>query len=121
MGELKDDLAGILAAYTQDVQAELTERFQSIGKSARAQLRAKSPVRTGAYAKGWRVKQFSESGVIGFSVRQSAKQARLTHLLEEGHRSRSGSQVSPQPHIGDVQAWANSEAEKAIRKAVAGG
>ena len=106
-------LAGLMQQYNEDVQRGIESAVTAIGKEAAAQLKTASPRRTGKYAKGWRVQTQSQNGEISVTV--SNRQYQLTHLLEHGHRTRNKRGFVPaQPHIADVQAWAEQEALRRI-------
>ena len=117
---LDGQLSDLLRTYTADVQDAIESALTDIGKDAVQQLKADSPKRTGKYARGWRSSVSKKNGSIEVTVYESAKQAALTHLLENGHRTRNGRMVSGQPHIEPVQNWAETAAQKAIEKAVNG-
>lgn len=61
-----------------------------------------------------------KDGHIRCIVHQKSPHYRRTHLLEDGHKSRSGRSVRAQPHIRPVEEWAEREVLKAIEKAVKG-
>lgn len=108
-------LAGLMQQYGTEVQRGIESAVTAIGKEAAAQLKTASPRRTGKYAKSWRVKTQSQNGEISVTV--SNRQYQLTHLLEHGHRTRNKRGFVPaQPHIADVQTWAEQEAQKRIEE-----
>lgn len=118
--DFNQQLTDLLKTYTADVQEQIESALTGIGKEAAARLKADSPKRTGKYARGWRSSVSKKNGSIEVTVYESAKQAALTHLLENGHKARNGRFVAGQPHIEPVQDWAETAAQKAIEKAVHG-
>ena len=60
------------------------------------------------------------NGTIRCVISQKSPTYRLTHLLEYGHKTRSGTRTKAQPHIKPVEEWAEREAMKEIEKAVKG-
>lgn len=124
---MADDFsAQLLAAmqtYTADVQTGITDAVTLVGNEAKRRLRETSPSgrRKGSkkYRSGWRTSVQTKNGVISVVVHN--RQYQLTHLLENGHRKRNGKGFVPaRPHIAPVEQWAETEAIKAIEKAVKG-
>lgn len=112
-----------MQTYNSDVQTGITEAVTAVGNEAKRRLRETSPSgrRKGSkkYRSGWRTDVQNKNGEISVTVHN--KQYQLTHLLENGHKKRNGKGVVPaQPHIAPVEQWAESEAIKAIEKAVKG-
>ena len=103
-----------------DVQKNVETALKRVGEEAKNKVKATSPKRTGKYQRGWKVDFQSRNGQISCVVHQSGRNYRLTHLLEHGHKSRSGGRVKAQPHIAAVEEWAEREALKEIEKAVKG-
>lgn len=95
----------ILEEYADDVQEnidEITERVGKAGVSAlRSESREKYPNGTGEYAKGW--KATTERGRLGTSVILYNEHPGLPHLLEHGHAKRGGGRVPGRPHIEPVE------------------
>jgi len=97
-----DDLAAEITRavreYTEDV-ADAIER-EADKSSARLvkEIRARSPRRTGEYAKGWTRKKQGSVGRVRYVI-YNRKKPSLAHLLEFGHAKRGGGRVSERPHI----------------------
>lgn len=119
--ELSIQIKHCIEMYSADVRAEIAAGMKTVALNALNQVKARSPKRTGKYSRGWKVTEQNESGLIGFTVHQNSRQARLTHLLEDGHRTRNKrGWVRAQPHIRAVEQDAEKEALKVIEKAVKG-
>lgn len=119
--ELSIQLVAAMSSYTDDVKAAISAEMKSIGETALKKVKAGSPVRTGKYKRGWKLTIEDESGVLRLTIHQSKSGAPLTHLLEDGHRTRNKKGwVKAQPHIRSIEEWAASEAVKAVEKAVKG-
>lgn len=97
-----DQLAGaiedILKQYEDNIEEGLEPVLRKTAQTARAEVKANSPKRTGDYKKGW---QYSQDG-LHFSVYNGTK-PQLTHLLENGHAKRDGGRVEGHPHIAPVE------------------
>lgn len=95
----------ILEEYADDVQEnidEITERVGKAGVSAlRSESREKYPDGTGEYAKGW--KAFVNKQRLYTSVILYNDHFALAHLLENGHAKRGGGRVPGRPHIEPVE------------------
>lgn len=119
--ELSIQITKAVEQYSDDVKKKIESGMKSVADQALSRVKAGSPYRTGKYRRGWHITDKSAAGLIGFEIHQTSKQAKLTHLLESGHRTRNKrGLVKAQPHIRAVEAWAKEEAEKMIEKAVKG-
>lgn len=127
--QIARELTKSLTDYGKLAQHEVHDILESVGDEAKSRVIAASPKGkrhgSGKYKRGWKVK-IEESG-SSTSVTVHNKHYRLTHLLENGHRTRLkhgkyGKQaaVSAHPHIEEVNAWAQRELERRIRKALGG-
>lgn len=107
--------------YGVETAYEIGVAIRDIGEEAKERVIAASPVKTGKYKRGWRVDFRNKDGVISCIVHQKKPTYRLTHLLEEGHKTRSGkSRAKARPHIRAVEEWAEEAVMQAIEKAVKG-
>ena len=114
-------LVQAMTAYTDDVKTGISVGLKDVGETALKKVKAGSPVRTGKYKRGWKLTIEDGSGVMRVTVRQGKHGAPLTHLLENGHRTRTmKGWVKAYPHILAVEEWAASEAVKVVEKAVKG-
>lgn len=83
--QLGDAVAQALEEYTEDVFSDVQDSARSAAQVALRILRMKSPVRTGAYRKGWRIRTAFESATDLRLEVYNATSYQLTHLLEHGH------------------------------------
>lgn len=125
MDDITRQITEAMKQYTGAVSEEIETALNSVGKEAAVKLKQTSPKRSGKYRKrsgkywkGWTVSAERKNGEISVTVHN--KNYRLTHLLEHGHKTRSGGRASAIPHIAPVEAWAEQEALKAVEKAVKG-
>ncbi len=127
-------LTETLTQYGRLTQDTVQRILESVGDEAKARVASLSPKGrrrgSGKYKRGWKVK-IEESG-SSTSVTVHNRHYQLTHLLENGHRTRLGTgrhgrvygtkaTAAAQPHIGEVNAWAQRELERRIRQALGGG
>ncbi len=120
MDDITKQITAVMQQYSENVKSDVESVLKEVGDEAKRKVKSASPRRTGKYQRGWRVDFQSKGSQITVTVHQKSPTYRLTHLLEDGHRSRSGSRVKAQPHIREVEQWAEREALKEIEKAVKG-
>lgn len=84
--------------YTEDVAGAIEKEADQASQRLVNEIRARSPRRTGEYAKGWSRKKQGRDGEIRYVVYNRAKPW-LAHLLEFGHAKRGGGRVEGRPHI----------------------
>ena len=116
-------------AKTSSVEIQMEELFDEVSKRVKGvmetamketaketamKLRNTSPVKTGSYAKGWKVGTRRGSDYIV----HNATDYQLTHLLENGHviRNKKGEygRTHPIKHIEPVEEWAADELPRRI-------
>ena len=119
-----DEMAGAiereLTEYRELAADELKKAVKKAGKTAKSDINKSAPVRTGKYAKSWRMKVVEESSVgIGVTV-YSPSRYMLAHLLENGHAKRNGGRVAGERHIGPAEEHAKEQLVGDIEKALKG-
>lgn len=116
-------------AKTESVTVQMEELFDEVSKRVKGvmetaiketatetvmKLRSTSPVKTGSYAKGWKVGKRRGSDYIV----HNATDYQLTHLLENGHiiRNKKGTygRTNGIKHIKPVEEWAADELPRRI-------
>ena len=120
MNDITSQMLAAMQQYSDSVQSAVSTVIERVGKEAKQRVASESPKRTGSYKKGWRVTITQSYGKISCVISQKSPTYRLTHLLEYGHKTRSGTRTKAQPHIRQVEEWAEREVMKEIEKAVKG-
>lgn len=104
-----EQLADILNEYGREVKAVTDKEIAAVAKESVAKLKSTSPRKSGAYARGWRVKKDRD----GSAIVHNATKYQLTHLLENGHviKNKKGTygRTNGIKHIEPVEQWANGE------------
>ncbi len=89
-------------------------------KAVKDQINGSAPVRTGRYAKSWKVKTTAESSQSLEQTVYSHNRYMLSHLLEKGHAKRGGGRVRAIPHIAPAEEMGIEMLEGLIEKALKG-
>jgi len=89
-------------------------------KAVKDQINGSAPVRTGRYAKSWKVKTTAESSQSLEQTVYSPNRYMLSHLLEKGHAKRDGGRVRAIPHIAPAEEMGIEMLEGLIEKALKG-
>lgn len=117
------EIKSILNEYSKDIQDEIAEEAERVGKDGAKELRHTSPTRSGRYngryKKSWTTKVekgFSE--VIVTIYNKNTYQ--LTHLLEHPHLLRNGQKSTPKVHIYPVEQKAIKEFEFNVEQIIGG-
>ena len=109
-----------LIEYRELAADELKTAVKKAGRTTKSDIGKSAPVRTGAYAKSWRMKVTEESSVgIGVTV-YSPSHYMLAHLLENGHAKRNGGRVAGERHIAPAEEHAKEQLIGDIEKALKG-
>jgi hypothetical protein len=107
------EITKALKTYTAEVEEGLEKAKVKVATKAVKKLKERSPVRTGAYAAGWRRKKVGTAQVI-----HNATHYQLAHLLEKGHAKRGGGRVAARVHIKPVEQEAIKDFETQVVKAI---
>lgn len=103
-----EQLADILNEYGREVKAVADKEIAAVAKESVAKLKSTSPRKSGAYARGWRVKKDRDGSAIVHNTHYQ-----VTHLLENGHiiKNKKGTygRTNGIKHIEPVEQWANGE------------
>lgn len=111
---LSTDLKKYLNNYTSALQKSLRRLTDKSANGLRKTLRRDSPSRTGEYAKGWKVSVTSDTYSKYEKTVHNGKHYRLTHLLEDGHRLKSGGRARARPHIAKAAEETINDYEKSV-------
>ena len=116
--QMSDAVIDALEAYSGSVEEALDEKVREAGKTARKEVRARAPKRTGDYKKSWKVKNRVSKGEPRVTVYAGNGEHRLTHLLENGHAKRGGGRVAGIPHIGPAQEVAEEQLLRDLKQSL---
>lgn len=98
--ELAAEIVLAVKQYTDDVAMEVEVELAQTAKDVLKDVKAGSPVDTGEYRKGWRVKREAFADCkVRYIVYQKSK-PQLAHLLEFGHAKVGGGRVGAKPTDG---------------------
>ena len=106
--------------YTDDVALEIDKEVDSTSKTVLKDIRDGSPVKTGAYKKGWKRKLERRLGTTSVTIHNAAK-GWLAHILEFGHAIRTGGRVPGKPHIIPAYDRHVPAMEESIKRIIRGG
>lgn len=119
--DLADAIMEELHAYSEEVTEGLKEEIKQASKECIADIKKNAPEDTGDYKKSWKVKTAYESKSDIRVVIHSAKEYRLTHLLEFGHAKRGGGRVEGKPHIAPAEKNVEEKLMKRVKVKITGG
>ena len=114
------DISKILSNYVDDIQEGITESADKIAEESVGELKATSStyqIRTGKYNKGWRVKKDKGRNYVHNTIHNKTDY-QLTHLLENGHKTRNGGTTRKFVHIAPVEQQAVERFEKEVENIV---
>lgn len=118
--DLVEAVRGELDGYAEEVTGDVKQAVKEVARATVKEVKAKSPVETGNYKKGWgQVKVSETEGSIVIAIRNK-NYYWLTHLLENGHALKSGGRTRAFPHIKPAEDFAARELEKKLRLKVEG-
>lgn len=113
--QLGDAVKEILDQYAGDIERNLPEITQAVGKTGVTALKnsTKSTVNGDKYWKGW-AHQFRRTRFGAEVTIYNRKLPGLAHLLEHGHASVNGGRVSGKVHISPVEKKLIEEFERKV-------
>ena len=97
-------------------KADVHELVEIYGQRLLKEVKRKSPDRTGAYAKSWRVKHSIVDGARFKHLIYNKDKFRLTHLLEHGHATKNGGRTDKFPHLLETEVEINKEFTEAVKR-----
>jgi hypothetical protein len=92
-------IAEELTEYANGVTEATKKCVDKAAKECKQGIQKDSPVKTGGYKKGWRLKTDQNTPFYKTVIVYQAKKPGLTHLLENGHARRRGGRTRAFPHI----------------------
>jgi len=107
-----------LQEYADLATEDLKKAVKKAGDSAKKDVQANAPVKTGAYKKSWSTKTVRENANAMEIVVYSRNRYQLAHLLEFGHAKRGGGRTRAFPHIAPAEARAAEMLEKEVEAAL---
>lgn len=118
---LTAELMADLSQYTAEVSEAVKKAVDEVAKECKENIQADSPVKTGKYKKGWKVKTTFEDNLQKHVTVYNSTYGRLTHLLENGHALKRGGRTRAFPHIKKNEQKSVIELEKKVREAIENG
>lgn len=118
--ELADTIMEGLEEYADLATEDVKSAVKKSAKAVKEQINGSAPVRTGRYAKSWKVKTTEENSNTLVQTVYSPSRYMLSHLLEKGHAKRGGGRVRAIPHIAPAEQMGIQMFEGLIEKALKG-
>lgn len=120
--ELDEAIREQLETYNEEIRQNLNKNYKEVADKTADTLKKGGSYkeRTGKYTPDWSVTDRKGIGAIqgeSYSV-HNRKHYQLTHLLEKGHVTRSGSRTRAFEHILPAEQAAQELAVEAVEKAV---
>lgn len=120
--QLDEAIRGQLETYSAEITKNINENLKEVAETTAETLKKGGAYkeRTGKYTPDWSVtarKAVSTTQGEQYSV-HNRKHYQLTHLLEKGHVTRSGSRTRAFEHILPAEQAAQELAVEAVEKAV---
>ena len=109
-----------LKEYADLATEDVKKAVKKSAKAVKDQINSSAPVRTGRYAKSWKVKTTAESSTSLEQTVYSPSRYMLTHLLEKGHAKRGGGRVRAIPHIAPAEEMGIELFEGLVEQALKG-
>ncbi len=120
VGDFSKTVEKILKDYGDNVMDATNQLAKKVGQQAKKETAAGSPSRTGAYAKGWAVKDTATSTMSTEVTVYNRTRYQVAHLLEKGHAKRGGGRVDGRPHIKPAEENAIKNFEEGFEKIAKG-
>ena len=117
---LADAINEGLKEYADLATEDVKKAVKKSAKAVKDQINGSAPVRTGQYAKSWKVKTTAESSTSLEQTVYSPSRYMLTHLLEKGHAKRGGGRVRAIPHIAPAEEMGIELFESLVEQALKG-
>ena len=118
--QLADAVIEELENYSEDVTEGIKKAVIEAAKDCKSQIQSNSPVQTGSYKKGWRIKKAYESPTDIRLIIHNKTDYQLVHLLENGHAKVTGGRVPGHPHVAPAAEAAARALESKAKVVVKG-
>ena len=105
-----------LQEYADLAAEDMKAAVRKAGNSAKKDIQANAPKRTGRYRKSWAVKKTAESSNSLTMTVHSKDRYQIAHLLEHGHAKRGGGRVAGREHIAPAEEKGNRELVQKIER-----
>ena len=120
-GALSAEVSEILKTFSDEVMEASEEAIKETMKDAKKEIQSNlhkgSGVKYGGYKKGWKTKIETSRVSVEGVVYQATKPG-LTHLLERGHLTSSGTRTKAIPHIAPANEHAQKNYEKKLKERI---
>lgn len=118
--DLDKAIAETLRQHLKEIQGKVIAKTNTIGRKTLKKIVEKSPVDTGQYSEGWRMRKVDKRDKAFGSYKiviHNETDYRLIHLLEFGHANKNGTgRTKPIPHIAPAEQEAAKEYYEEIQK-----
>ncbi len=118
--QLSDAIMEELNEYAELAADNMKKAVKKAGNTVKKDINSSAPVRSGKYAKSWRVKTTKETSQALEVTVYSPSRYMLAHLLEHGHAKRNGGRTRAVSHIGPAEKHGEKELLKDIESALKG-
>lgn len=121
--QLSAELQKQLETYNQDIVEGLNAAYKELAEAGVAKLQSTHPYhdRTGKYSKGFAATQrknaVTATGAESYTI-HNKKHYQITHLLEHGHLTRSGSRTRAFEHWKPTLEELDRKAETIVKRVV---
>lgn len=115
------ELQDILSKYGDDITQAMPKVVKTAAEVAKKETQAGANVKTGAYRRGWAVRE-EGSYISSKAIVHNRTRYQLAHLLEKGHalhiRGEDYGSTRAFPHIAPAEKHAIEYVEKAVKEAI---
>lgn len=119
--DIVKEIMGQLMGYSEEVDEIMQDEIDKVSKDAKKDLSTNQiiPERTGEYKKSFRIKKVAQGSDFKRNVIYN-KLYQLTHLLENGHLTRTGTRTRKFPHWERAQKIVDELPERVAKRLEAG-
>lgn len=110
-----------LSGYQKSVTEIVKKACKEAADACLEDIKSASPKDTGAYRRGWKLKEEANNALRVSYVIKNTTKPHLTHLLEKGHAKVIGGRVEAIPHIKPAEDRAAQMLTKLVEEALKNG